>query len=122
MIIPTFVAKSMIHGYGCFTGETIRKDQLVWNYDPEVDHILVNAYSHWERIHAYGSKKFNSLVLPRDNAAFLNFSDNPNLKEGFVGDTGEVCLLAARRISVDEELTVSYSSDTDWEWKLNPEL
>jgi hypothetical protein len=121
MLVPTFLAKSMIHGYGCFAGQRIVQGTIVWLFDPEVDHILVSAYSHWERLHAYGSKALDNLVLPRDNAAWLNFSEAPNLRVGYL-ISGEDSLVAVRPISWCEELTVPVSSDTDAAWKMNPEL
>jgi hypothetical protein len=121
LLIPTFLSKSHIHGIGCFSGTEVIPGEIVWIFDSEVDHILLNAYSHWERLHAYGSRKLDALVLPRDNAAWLNFSETPNLRLGYL-ISGEESLVASRLIERCEELTVPVASDTDIEWKRNPEL
>ena len=121
LLVPTFLAKSMVHGYGCFAGQRIVPGTIVWLFDPEVDHVLAGHYSHWERLHAYGSRKLDDLVLARDNAAWLNFSETPNLRVGYL-ISGEESLIASRPIAWCEELTVPLNSDSDAEWKMNPEL
>ena len=116
MTVPTILARSPIQGIGCFAGAPIPKGATVWAFDPLIDHELESPSS-WERRHAYGSKRLGCLVLPRDNAAFINFSHDPSLKEGPVSG-GETTLIAARNIEDREELTVATSTDTDATWKM----
>jgi hypothetical protein len=120
LTIATIVAPSRIHGLGCFAGVDVKKDEIVWSFDPQVDHVLHGKPGYWDRMHAYGSNiKKGILILPRDNAAWINFSNSPCLKEGAVIG-GEPCLIAARSIRASEELTVPTSSDADANWKLMP--
>ena len=118
LIIPTWLFKSELHGYGCFSYERISAGTLVWVFNPDVDQVLAIAHSERERLHAYGSNaQHGRLVLCGDNGAWINFDNPANLIEAEeIG--GEFCLRAAREIEACEELTVLYASDTDAAWKM----
>lgn len=120
IIIPTYLNTSRIHGHGCFTSIPIPAGVLVWVYDHHIDRDLgsfIGELTLWERIHAYGSNASGKMILPGDNAAWMNFSVSPNLAEGELMN-GEFCLRACRNIKACEELTVSTGSDTDYNWKM----
>ena len=118
LIVPTWLFKSELHGYGCFSYERIPSGALVWVFNPEVDQVLAIAHTERERLHAYGSNaQHGRLVLPGDNAAWINFDNPANLVEAEeIGS--EFCLRAARDIEPCQELTVPISSDTDAAWKM----
>lgn len=119
LIVPSFVAPSPIHGYGCYTSQPIEAGSLVWVYNDTLDRVLDGDFLDlWERLHAYGSNASGRLILCTDNAAWINFSDNPNLVEAEELN-GEYCLRACQEIATCSELTVFKDSDTDSHWKMN---
>ena len=118
LIVPCWVSRSIIHGYGCFCTNPIDKGELVWVFNPDVDRELKGNPGYWERIHAYGSNaRPGTLILPGDNAAWMNFSEAPNLVEAELLE-GEYCLRARFDIPACKELTVGISTDTDAHWKM----
>lgn len=119
LTIPTCLGKSALHGYGCFTSEPLEAGVVVWVYRPEVDRTLWPPYLPFERLHAYGSNaRAGKLILPGDNAAWINFGDPPNLFEAeAIGE--EYCLRTVVAVKAYVELTVPLDSDSDAQWKLD---
>jgi hypothetical protein len=119
LTIPTCLGKSPLHGYGCFTSEPLEAGVIVWVYHPEIDRVLNGQPSDWERLHAYGSNaRPGKLILPGDNAAWINFGSPANLVEA-KEMAGEFCLRTAVAVKAYTELTVSIESDADAQWKLD---
>ena len=119
LLVPCWVSRSSIHGYGCFCANSIDKGELVWVFNPDIDREIVGTPAHWERMHAYGSNaRLGLFILPGDNAAWINFSKVPNLLEAEALE-GEYCLRAACDIAACKEITVPLSSDTDAHWKMS---
>jgi SET domain-containing protein len=118
LTLPSFIAPSSIHGYGCYTSQHIEAGALVWVYNHTLDRVLSADPSDWERLHAYGSNASGRLVLPCDNAAWINFAESPNLIEAEELN-GEFCLRACREIRACTELTVFPDTDTDYHWKMD---
>jgi hypothetical protein len=97
---------------GCFSAEHVKKGHQVWIFNPEVDHVLQDGWTKsWEWVHSYRSKD-GRLILPRDNAAFINFSETPSLVEGPILN-GEPCLVAAFDLLYGDEFTVGAETDAD---------
>jgi SET domain-containing protein len=121
--VATFLGRSAIHGTGCFAARAIAEGTLVWCRSPEVDstYACVEQMTHWERTHAYRSHQHhNRWILPRDNAAWINFATTPNLVElAFADPDAEPALIARTRISPGQELTVGSETDADAQWKLS---
>lgn len=118
LTIPTCLGKSALHGYGCFTSESLEAGIVVWVFQPEIDQVLWPPFLPWERLHAYGSNaRAGKLILCRDNAAWLNFGDPANLFEAeAIGE--EYCLRTRVAVPAFAELTVALDSDADADWKL----
>lgn len=117
LYVCSIVRPSKIHGYGCFSAEHVKKGHQVWIFNPAVDHVLESRWSKsWEWLHAYRSKD-GRLILPRDNSAFINFSETPSLIEGPILN-GEPCLVAAWDLLYGDEFTVGAETDADAELKL----
>lgn len=126
LTIATIVKESEIHGHGCFAGEEVPAGTVVWVLD-EVDERIedVLRLKIWEHHHAYRSHMAEKLwILPRDNAAWINFADSrigefgePNLREGELVNE-EPSLVATRNIAAGEELTVGPETDGDAYWKI----
>jgi hypothetical protein len=120
LTIPTVLKPSLIHGIGCFAGVRVAEGDLVWVLDLRVDGWMGREpEGRWEWEHCYcsHSQAIPAWVLPRDNAAYINFSDVPSLREGPVVN-GEPCLVAAREIAPGEEITVAPSTDADYDRKM----
>lgn len=120
--IATVVMRSPIHGHGCFSGEFVRAGLVVWELNPEIEDAFHSEVEDmicpWVRSHSYRSIVADKIwVLPRDNAAYINFSRTPNLTMGRIVN-GEPCLIAARNIYRWEELTVGTQTDADAVWKV----
>ncbi len=122
LTVATVLAPSPIHGLGCFAAVEIPAGAAVWVCDRRVDSWISERHlSRWEREHAYQShtQEWDAWILPRDNAAFMNFAPEPNLVEGPLVD-GEPTLVAVRTIAAGEELTVGVETDLDAFRKLGP--
>lgn len=109
LLIPTYVARSGIHGFGVFSGVTVRRGTVLWRFDPGVDWIIPS--SEVERLPPGFKARFleyaylrasGEYVLCGDNAMLMNHSPEPNLAE-----MGDYCI-AASDIRRGEELTSDY--------------
>lgn len=124
LLVASFIKPSGIHGIGCFAATAIAKGTEVWRFDPGVDLVrdweMPRLLRGWEWEHSYRSTVSAEplWILPRDNAAWMNFAEVPSLREGRIVN-GEPVLVAARDIAAGEELTVPFSSDGDAEEKLS---
>jgi SET domain-containing protein len=109
LLIPTYVARSGIHGFGLFAAAGVRRDTVVWRFDPGVDWVI--SPDTVERLPAEFKPRFmryayqrpdGHYVLCCDNTLLMNHSPAPNLIE--MGDYS----VAARDIRKGEELTGDY--------------
>lgn len=118
LYVCSIVRPSKLHGYGCFVAEHIRKGAQVWVFNPDIDHVMQRGWTKsWEWMHCYRSHD-GRLILPRDNAAFINFSETPSLVEGPILN-GEPCLVAVDDLLYGDELTVGAETDADSTLKLS---
>ncbi|MFH1694406.1 MAG: SET domain-containing protein [Patescibacteria group bacterium] len=118
-LIKIEVGDSKIEGKGVFTLEDIKKDSVVWRYDPNHDESL--SITDFEALDkdaregllrvAYLSESSNRWVYPPDDdpARFTNHSEQNNLSVIFDKSVSEEPLFVANKdIKKDEELTVNY--------------
>ena len=108
--VPTYVARSSIHGYGVFAAVAIPQGTIIWQYDEETDWMLTE-----EEMAAFPEKLRSQMeawtyqneegayILCADGAKFMNHSFEPNCD-----DLGWVETVAARDIEAGEELTCDY--------------
>lgn len=114
------VKDSTIEGKGVFSLEDIKKDSVVWKFDPTHDKFL--SPSEFEKLDAdsktallrvaYLSEKSNRYIYPpeEDPARFTNHSETNNLS--VVSDESiseEPIFVANRDIQAGEELMVNYT-------------
>lgn len=112
LVIPTYVERSSIDGLGLFAGQDIEEGDVIWFYDPSTDlvfdkqtfnqiiELLPKDVS--ERITRWSYTRKGTIVLPADNAKFVNHSNHPNIICNGKYD------LAVRKILKDEEITNDY--------------
>lgn len=118
LLIKNEIGISPVAGIGLFSGQDLKKGDIVWRFHKAVDlvystTILGNpetpdVLEEMLRKHAYPlNNAYEFLVLPLDNDRYFNHSDNPN-----VGDGEEFGLpgyeVALRDIKKGEELTCDY--------------
>jgi len=117
LLIKTYVGLSKIHGLGCFTAQNLRKGQLIWVENPELDvNIPVNKVKKYPKsvqcfLKMYTFLKENSkegvYILCGDDARYMNHSFCPNIIEN---PDGSGSSLTARDIKKGEEITCDYYS------------
>ena len=108
--VPTYVARSSIHGFGVFAAVSIPEGTIIWQFDEETDWMLTE-----EEMAAFPEKLRDQMeawtyqneegayILCADGAKFMNHSFEPNCD-----DRGWVETVAARDIEAGEELTCDY--------------
>lgn len=121
LVVRTYLAASPIHGIGLFAGEHVAKGAIVWRPSTG-DQIFAPGFTKYahevfaEFLARYAFKRSDgSLLLPGDDARFMNHDNPANLTCGPLGED-----LASRDIAVGEELTCCYwEFDCEWRAKLN---
>jgi len=113
LFVRTELRPSPIHGIGTFLMDPVRKDQLVWRFDPRIDRLYTEAELKdmsdicKELIDNYGCWDAGKRVwlLYGDEMRYINHSDDSPLFStgGPFGDS-----IAARDLAADEELSVNY--------------
>ena len=127
-LVRTSLGPSPIHGIGVFAAEPIRKDAVVWQFDPRLDlriplSELPNfppAVQEYLRVHAYVEvyRGEQFMVQCADSSQFVNHSSDPNLVDSPDG----MRETAGRDIAVGQELTCNYHVfDLAFEEKLGPD-
>jgi SET domain-containing protein len=128
LFVKTFLAQSLIDGFGLFADQHIPAGTLVWNFDPRVDlaldptHIdkLSPAFREYFEKYAYLDVRLRKYVICGDDARFVNHSDEPNLVGIYTEGREYGIDIAIREIRQGEELTSDYSTfDSDFGHKLN---
>lgn len=112
LLIPAYVAKSPIHGYGLFAAAPVKAGTVVWRLERDFDWCLAPAeldavpVALQERIryHAYLDRR-GFYVYSSDGTKFMNHSESPNCV-----DLNDDEAVAARDIAAGEELTCNYKS------------
>lgn len=123
LLVPTFLARSPIHGIGLFAAEAIPKGTLVWKYHEGIDRLIsVGAYERLPNAARMFIDHYASLIRPDlyllcgDDARFVNHNRNGNI--ACQSDAIDCDDLALRDIAAGEEITEDYHNFCiDW----NPE-
>ena len=124
LLVPTYVAKSELEGFGLFAKEAIPKGTPIWKFTPGFDLMLhVDFMQHFlsdtarEQVIHYGHREGNLYYLDSDDARFFNSVPDCNTEtvaEGYDG-TKEIIpnhiavTRAARDIAAGEEITCNYA-------------
>ncbi len=109
LLVPTYVGRSTIHGFGVFTAVPIAGGTLIWEFTPDVDlrlppedlDLLPDALQSKMRSYCYREPS-GLYVLCGDNAKFMNHSVDPSCD-----DSGEYTR-AKRALRPGDELTCDY--------------
>jgi uncharacterized protein len=110
-LIETYLDKSKIHNIGVFSDQNIKKDTIIWKYNPYIDITLDdNVKNHLNEVekkfidkYAYWDTFLDKHILSADNDRFTNHSDNPNT---YTNENGEI--VAKININKGEEITSNY--------------
>ncbi len=113
-LVRTKLGISPIHGTGVFTAESIKKGQVVWQFDSRVDLAIPEdefknfppPFQDYLLIYTY-IEQMNGrrmMILCADHAKHVNHSVHPNLLDTPDGSQE----LAAWDITEGEELTCNY--------------
>ena len=109
-------------GYGIFTSQDIKKDDIVWKFNKDTMKIFtendiksINNQEIKKMILKYSWKKNNLYYFDLTDEKFKNHSDNPNIIT-----YDDYTSIASRDIKKDEELFDNYFSyDENANMKLN---
>lgn len=112
LLIPTYVAKSPIHGFGLFAAAPVKRGTVLWRLERSADWCLTPeelaavpaALQERIRFHAYLDRR-GFYVYSCDSTKFMNHAETPNC-----ADLNDDEAVAARDIAVGEELTCNYKS------------
>ncbi len=111
IIVPSYLEKSPVHGFGVFAKELIKKGSKVWEFNPIFDVRFTDA--EFERLppsvkaeiehHLYQPEPGGVLYYESTMGRYMNHSREPNVDFSDVGVGW-----ATRDIKPDEELTCDY--------------
>jgi hypothetical protein len=126
LLIKTHVAPSSIHGNGLFASEDVPIGKEIWRFLPPFDLTvseealtdLPAAVREHLDLYAYRSRDLGgALVLPGDNAKFLNHCSAPNTVER------RFASFASRPIAIGDEITCDYGAFcVDWEGAIKSDV
>ncbi len=111
IIVPTYLDKSSIHGFGVFAKEPIKKGAIIWEFNPlfdirfsqeEFDKLPPSAQQEIE-IHLYQPEQNGMLYYESTMGKYMNHSREPNVDFSNVG-----LGVATRDVVSGEELTCDY--------------
>lgn len=111
IIVPTYLNKSEIHGFGVFAKDFIPKGAKVWEFNPTFDitfseqqfEALPPASRAEIEIHLYQPEPGGLLYYESTMGKYMNHSREPNVDFATVGAGW-----ATRDIQPGEELTCDY--------------
>ncbi|MBI3774465.1 MAG: SET domain-containing protein [Gammaproteobacteria bacterium] len=111
IIVPTYLEKSPVHGFGVFAKELIKKGSKVWEFNPIFDVRFTDA--EFERLppsvkaeiehHLYQPEQGGVLYYESTMGRYMNHSREPNVDFSDVGVGW-----ATRDIKPGDELTCDY--------------
>lgn len=111
LLIPTYTARSAIHGIGVFAAVDIPAGTIIWRMHPDVDwHISPKDLKRFpqpyrERLDRYSYlSEEGEYIFCGDNAKYMNHSSDPNC------DDSGMYTVAKRNIAAGEELTCDYTT------------
>ena len=110
LLVDHYVAKSDIHGLGVFSAQSVKRNDLIWEFNPIIDreipkeklsdlpdHVVAKIYKH-----AWYHPDSDCFWLAADGDYFMNHSDMPTMEirgHSFV---------ASRDLVIGDELTCDY--------------
>ena len=110
LLIDHYVAESDIHGLGVFSAQSVKRDDLTWEFNPVIDreipreklsdlpdHVVEKIYKH-----AWYHPENNCFWLAADGDYFMNHSDMPTM------EVRGHSFVAARDLVFGDELTCDY--------------
>ena len=113
LCIKTKLKVSKISGLGLFADELVKKNTIIWRFEPSID--LLFSIENIEKLSSHAQKQFYNYafldkthckyMLCGDDARFFNHSNNPNCDDSLPDKT-----IALRDIIPGEELTVNYKT------------
>ncbi len=109
LLVKTKTGPSPIAGTGLFADEFIPEDTVVWRFSPQIDLAQVVDEDMSLR-YAYISKQTGRIILPGDDAKYINHSTTPNVGTRYEEGVEEDINFALRDIKVDEEITIDYAT------------
>jgi uncharacterized protein len=114
LLVKTKLGTSNIQGIGLFADQFIKKGGIVWRYDYLIDRLYhINNFVGYlkDTFHKYSWRIGNYIIVPGDDARFINHSNSPNCIEGdkcrYLEMTKDT--IAAKDIEPGEEITENYS-------------
>ena len=110
LLIDHYVAESDIHGLGVFSAQSVKRDDLTWEFNPVIDreipreklsdlpdHVVEKIYKH-----AWYHPENNCFWLAADGDYFMNHSVMPTM------ELRGLSYVAARDLVIGDELTCDY--------------
>ncbi|MFM2080334.1 MAG: hypothetical protein RLZZ124_102 [Cyanobacteriota bacterium] len=129
LLIPHFTAPSSVHGTGLFSAARLAAGTVLWCYQPGLDRrVLLRRLTPDQRQEALHYGYINPafpehVVICGDQARFWNFPPAGCTANACVSTQQvhrEALIVAARAISVGEELLIEPASDADYQRKMLP--
>jgi SET domain-containing protein len=116
MLVKTYLGQSKIEGVGLFAAEPIRKDTVIWRFNPTVDLKLTEEQiasiaqpgQELIRKYTYRHRITNLYILCADDMRFMNHSSQPNCLDILYADQPDITI-ALKDLAVGEEMTCDYS-------------
>ncbi|UKJ75007.1 SET domain-containing protein [Azospirillum brasilense] len=114
LLIATRLASSPIHGLGLFAEEAVAAGTPVWAFDARIDRLLepddavLAEFPQVARLVDFHGCVIEGIgvLLPGDDARFLNHADGPSIGRADPGDWRR--FVARRDIAAGEEITCNY--------------
>jgi SET domain-containing protein len=116
LLVPTTLGLSRIEGIGLFAVEPIRKDTVIWRFNPTVDQKLTAAQidsiampgQELIRKYTYRHRLTNLYILCADDMRFMNHSSQPNCLDVLYPVEPDITI-ALKDIAAGEEMTCDYA-------------
>jgi SET domain-containing protein len=116
MLVKTYLGISEIQGIGLFAGEPIRKDTVIWRFEPLVDQKITVAQLESLPLpgrdtiekYSYRHRLTNLYILCADDMRFMNHSSRPNCLDVLHVSEPDITV-ALKDIAMGEEMTCDYS-------------
>lgn len=114
LLIPNYLAKSSIEGYGVFTAVDIPEGKITWCFNPLIDVMIRGDEISDLPVHVKGFLKTYAVCdkdgnyhTGIDNDRFINHSLDPNIMQGTIAN---ICF-AIKDIPANTEMTQNYIID-----------
>lgn len=123
LTIRTLLKENIIHGFGVFADEEIKKDRIIWQFNRLIDKIISTKEmekmpEHTAEYLAHYCEYFPDIgifVLSGDHDRFTNHSDDPN-SHVILPNGPHAMTVASRNIAPGEEITCDYGVIQSLSW------